>query len=88
GKLRVFKGERGVGELSPGKAYYPRMDEVTAEVDIKSGFLRDIYAILLDVSGEKASFRVYITPLVSWIWAGCWIMLIGSTFALFHRRRR
>ena len=88
GKLRVFKDEREVGELSPGKAYYPRMDEVTAEVDIKSGFLRDIYAILLDVSGEKASFRVYITPLVSWIWAGCWIMLIGSTFALFHRRRR
>jgi cytochrome c-type biogenesis protein CcmF len=88
GKLKVLKGGREIYELSPGRAYYPRMDEVTAEVDIKSGFFRDIYAILLDSSEGKASFRVYITPLVSWIWAGCWIMLIGSVFALLHRRRR
>jgi len=87
GKLKVLKEGKEVYELSPGRAFYPKMNEVTSEVDIRSGFFRDIYAILLNASERRASFRVYITPMVSWIWAGSWIMLIGSAFAFLHRRK-
>ena len=88
GKLKVFKGEKEICQLSPGKAFYAKMDEITFEVDVRSNFFRDIYAILLSISGDGASFRVYITPMVSWIWVGGWIMLMGSVFAFFHRRVR
>ncbi|MCD6506294.1 heme lyase CcmF/NrfE family subunit [Candidatus Poribacteria bacterium] len=86
GRLRVMREGKTVGRLSPANAFYPRTGEITAEVDIRSGFLSDIYAILLDASEDKASFRVYITPLVSWIWMGCWVMLAGSLFALLQGR--
>lgn len=88
GKLKVLKEGKEIYELLPGRAFYPKMDEVTSEVEIKSGFFRDIYAILLNASENEASFRVYITPMVSWIWAGCWIILAGSVFSFFHRWRR
>lgn len=86
GKLKAFKGGREAFRLSPGIACYPRTDEATAEVDVRSGFFKDVYAILLEASEGKASFKIYITPLVSWIWIGCWVMVGGAIFALLHRR--
>ena len=88
GNLRVTNGEEEVAVLSPAKAHYATEQETMKEVDIRSGFFEDVYAILLATSEETASFQVYVIPTVSWIWAGGWIMLAGSVFAFFHRWRK
>jgi len=86
--LKVFRKGREICDLAPGIAYYPRLDEITVEVDVRSGFFKDIYAVLLEASEEEASFKIRITPLMSWLWAGCWLTLGGAILNLTHRNWR
>ncbi|RKY02930.1 hypothetical protein DRP77_07165, partial [Candidatus Poribacteria bacterium] len=88
GRLKVSRKGREICDLAPGIAYYPRLDEITVEADVRSGFFKDIYAVLLEASEEGASFKIRITPLMSWLWAGCWLTLGGAILNLTHRNWR
>jgi cytochrome c-type biogenesis protein CcmF len=80
--LSVYNGERKVGEIVPEKNVYiysgNREINQETEVSIMSSFTHDLYVILSNFQDGSASFRVLINPMVSWIWAGGVVLLLGA----------
>ena len=63
-------------------------DQPTTEVYIKSYLEEDVYLILTGYSADKAghptevNFRVYINPLINWVWIGFFFLLLGTMICL------
>jgi cytochrome c-type biogenesis protein CcmF len=82
-----------VAVLSPEKRFYPVERQATSEAGIDMGWLRDLYVVLGDpVEGEAAgsahTVRIYVNPLVMWIWGGVAIMGLAGIVSLTDRRHR
>ena len=44
----------------------------------------DLYVLLIDwqpISSEGATFKIYVNPLVNWLWMGSLLFIIGITIA-------
>lgn len=78
------------GGLRPALNTYKNSREATASPGIRSGLTSDIYAVLVEAApdGSAATLRVYVNPLVTWIWAGGALLLLGAGIALLPARRR
>jgi len=82
---------RAVATLSPEKRFYPVERQPTSEAGIDTGFLRDLYVVLGDpAEGAPGahSMRIYVNPLVMWIWGGIGIMGLAGLISLTDRRHR
>jgi cytochrome c-type biogenesis protein CcmF len=91
--FEVTAAGRPVATLSPEKRFYPVERQPTSEAGIDTGWLRDLYVVLGDpVDGEGASgahtVRIYVNPLVMWIWGGVAIMGLAGLLSLSDRRHR
>ena len=88
GNLWVEKNGKRLQKLSPQKHFYERR-QPTTEVAIMSNLKEDLYTILAAFEeDQRATFKVFINPLVSWIWYGGLIMVIGSLIAVGPERKR
>ncbi|HEY8531084.1 MAG TPA: heme lyase CcmF/NrfE family subunit, partial [Limnochorda sp.] len=90
--LLVREEGRTLGLLRPEKRYFPGFADregPTSETAIYSRPGGDLYVVLSgwDDFGATAGFIAYYTPLVSWIWAGGLLLVAGTLFALWPRRR-
>jgi cytochrome c-type biogenesis protein CcmF len=77
----VFKAGRLLGHMEPAKFIYKKMPESpTTEVAILHRLGDDIYVIVGSINAETkvASFQIHTNPLVSWIWIGCVVLILGS----------
>lgn len=78
-----------VHKLHPGKAIFhasPNMP--TSEIDIRSGILEDLYVALVnyEASGERAAFKVFISPFTWWFWFGAAILIFGTFVCMWPTR--
>ncbi|HEX6349224.1 MAG TPA: cytochrome c-type biogenesis CcmF C-terminal domain-containing protein [Candidatus Dormibacteraeota bacterium] len=70
----------GMGEetLQPARAFYPGMGgQAVSRVAIRSTPLEDVYVVLNDAAADHATVTVFVNPLVTWIWAGAAILVLG-----------
>lgn len=74
--------------LHSEKRFFPVERQTTTEAGIDTNLLRDLYFVLGDRSGEGWTVRLYVNPLVFWIWGGAGIMAIGGLVSLTDRRLR
>ncbi len=76
--------------MRPALRFYQRQQEPIAEVDYWIGFQEDLYVILgsFDREGGWAVIKVLVNPMVSWIWIGGAIMVLGTLIALWPTRFR
>jgi cytochrome c-type biogenesis protein CcmF len=65
--------------LEPARATYAGLGgQSLTHVAISSSPIADVYVVLTGTGSDgSASFRVFINPLVSWIWAGGAIIILG-----------
>ena len=89
-ELALFDDEGNfLSMMMPEKRFYPAEKQVTTEAAIRSSLLGDVYAVLGDGDDDKGyTIRLYHKPLVSWIWGGAAIMVLGGAIAAFGRRRK
>jgi cytochrome c-type biogenesis protein CcmF len=69
----------GSSTLEPGRATYAGLGgQSLTHVAISTTPLADVYVVLtgIDEAGS-ASFRIFVNPLVTWIWAGGAIIILG-----------
>jgi cytochrome c-type biogenesis protein CcmF len=84
--LRVERGGR-VSVLRPENSFYRDVEQWVTEVAIGPGLDEDVYVVLLGLSeDDKASFQILINPLMSWLWIGGALMLLGTVAALWPGR--
>ena len=82
-KIEVIRNGKPAGFLIPERHFYKNSDQPTTEVALRSFWNEDLYIILAgwDEQGQ-ATFKVYVNPLVSWLWWGGFIMLFGGIIVL------
>ena len=84
----VSREEELVARMWTEKRDYPRGGMVTTEAGIRSTLFEDLY---LSFEGEfsdgRVSVRAYRNPLVSWIWTGWLVVVLGSAVSLSAPRR-
>ncbi|MEX1073046.1 MAG: heme lyase CcmF/NrfE family subunit [Chloroflexota bacterium] len=68
---------------------YPNSATAIATPSVRTGLAEDLYVTLLayDPVRETATLRVFVNPLVMWIWAGGLIVALGALFAIWPDRR-
>ena len=59
-----------ISYIDPGKNYYPVSKMITTEAGIYHAWFKDIYITLGSETNNLWFIKVYINPLVSFIWIG------------------
>ena len=86
-KVRLALYDRGepVGILVPEKRVYFRQEQPTTFPAISSSMGRDFYVILTGLEPDQsAALKVYVNPLVNWIWVGGYVFVIGNVLLLWR----
>lgn len=89
--IRIYKGDKLITTAYPEIRTYNRSyDNVFREVSYYSQFNGDLYFALYSIDHADSSMVILFLhqPFVSWIWAGCLIMVIGAFFGAFTFKKR
>jgi cytochrome c-type biogenesis protein CcmF len=82
--VAVSKDGREIGTLEPERRLYRASKQPTSEVAIRRRLNEDLYLNFAGMSDDnsKAVIQAYVFPLVTWIWIGYWVLLIGTLVCL------
>jgi cytochrome c-type biogenesis protein CcmF len=83
--FRVFNDDHDLGVLSPALKFFPTQQSPLGRAVLRMGWTDDLYVILSgfsQVQQGQATVKVMVRPLVSWIWMGGAVMIIGTLLAL------
>jgi cytochrome c-type biogenesis protein CcmF len=85
----AFKNGKPLHELTPGQRFYPNQQTPFASVDARYHWNEDLYVILsaFERNGSSATIKVLINPMISWIWIGGVVILLGVLVAVLPERR-
>jgi len=88
-QVGVYDNGTRLETLYPAKWNYvtdPRCGDpqMTTEVSIKVRVTEDVYLVLtgFDLESQQANFRVFINPLILWVWIGFLILAFGTLVCL------
>ncbi len=75
--------------LKPAQRFYQGYDSPFATVDARYGLREDLYLILAAFArdGSQATVKALVNPLISWIWLGGVVILVGALTAVWPGRR-
>ncbi len=84
-RLALYHDGEPIGILTPEKRMYFQQEQ-PATIPAVAGSLReDFYVILVGVEEDQsAALKVYINPLVNWIWIGGFVFVFGNTLLLWR----
>lgn len=79
-----------IDEVSPEVRVYNNSQQQSSIVGIRRRLNEDFYVNYSGVSQDnsKAIFQFYVFPLVSCIWLGYWVLLIGTLICLIPGKVR
>jgi cytochrome c-type biogenesis protein CcmF len=88
--VQVSKHGEELGTLMPEHRLYIASKQPTSEVAIRRRINEDLYLNFAGMSADnqRAVLQAYVFPLVSWIWTGYWVVLIGTLICLTPNRTR
>ncbi len=84
GLVTVYRDGKLVDTLRPERRFYKAREEATTEVGLRSGLKEDLYVVLAGFNSQnsKAVLHVFVFPLVSWIWIGGLVFMLGTVVCL------
>jgi cytochrome c-type biogenesis protein CcmF len=85
----VHVSRRGrITTLYPEKRLYFAQNQPTTEVALRTSPLEDLYIILAGFEPSRvATFKVFVNPLVLWMWIGGCVIVLGTVVAIWPERR-
>jgi cytochrome c-type biogenesis protein CcmF len=88
-QLGIYDNGERVGTVYPAKwDFHKSDDQATTEVAIRVRIAEDVYLILTgyDLESKQANFRVYVNPLILWVWIGFLLLALGTLVCLIPDR--
>jgi cytochrome c-type biogenesis protein CcmF len=85
----VYKNGIYLGKLAPRIDYYFDSQQNMTIPGNRSTLRDDLYVLLVDwqpVSSMGATFKIFVNPLVNWLWIGSLLFLAGIIFAAWPDR--
>jgi cytochrome c-type biogenesis protein CcmF len=88
--MEVMDGNRVIGTVEPRMNYYPTSQQPVPTPQVRSSLAGDLYLNLMAFreDGSNATVKVIWEPLVSWIWAGGFVICIGAIIGMLPTRKR
>ena len=86
-EVHVFRGDSFLGAYYPKRDFYPSFNMASTQAAIRSTPVEDLYIIpgeLLD--DGRALFRIFVNPLVMWMWVAGPLLILGVLVALWPQR--
>ncbi len=82
--IGVSAGGSSLGTLEPERRFYKSSQQGSSEVSIRRRLNEDLYLNFAGMSEDntKAVVQAYVFPLVSWIWIGFWVLVMGTLICL------
>jgi len=82
--LDVFKGSKKIAQLAPERRFYIASQTSSTMVALHSTLAQDLYVIYEGKNPDTAKpiIKVFINPLMNWIWLGVLIVVLGTFVAL------
>jgi cytochrome c-type biogenesis protein CcmF len=82
--LDVFKGGKKITQLAPERRFYQASQTSSTMVALHSTLASDLYVIYMGRNPEtdKPIIKVFLNPLMNWIWIGVLIVVGGTLLAL------
>ncbi len=87
--LSIFKDGEFVGELHPRRDYYFESQQQMTIPGVRSTLEGDLYIILaewMEISTQNATLKIYLNPLVNWLWFGGIIFILGTLVAAWPEK--
>lgn len=87
--MDLARNGRPIGQIAPKKhLYFKNQEQPMTEVGLRPGPAEDVYVVLagFEEGGATASFKVYVNPLMSWMWVGGLVIVLGVLVAAWPRR--
>jgi cytochrome c-type biogenesis protein CcmF len=89
-ELEVMRDGKVLTTLEPARWwYFQAPDQPTTEVARYMAVGEDVYVSMqsVDMESGRTHLRLFINPLVNWIWAGTVLMLLGALLCMGTRRK-
>ncbi|MDQ1692955.1 MAG: cytochrome c-type biosis protein CcmF, partial [Acidobacteriaceae bacterium] len=82
--LDVFRNGKKVTQLAPEKRFYTASQQVSTMVANHSTLAWDLYVIYAGQNPQtnRPIIKVFLNPLVAWIWIGVFVVILGTIVAL------
>ncbi len=79
-----------IRELSPRRDYFVVQEQPVSVPGVYSTPGLDFYVLLVgwDDHGTSATFKIYVNPLINWVWVGGIIMILGTIIATWNNPSR
>jgi cytochrome c-type biogenesis protein CcmF len=85
----VYQNGIYLGQLNPRIDYYAESQQNMTIPANRSTLRDDLYVLLVDwesISSGGATFKIYVNPLVNWLWIGSLVFIVGIIFAAWPDR--
>jgi cytochrome c-type biogenesis protein CcmF len=80
----VYDNGKYVGQLKPRTEFYTRTQQPMTIPSARSTITEDFYVLMVNwepATADQATFRIYLNPLINWVWAGGFIFILGTLIA-------
>jgi len=87
----VYRDGQFLRKLNPQIEFYQRSGQPMTIPSARSTITEDFYVILVNwepTTADAATFRIFLNPLINWIWAGGVIFIIGTLIAAWPEREK
>jgi cytochrome c-type biogenesis protein CcmF len=87
--VSIYKNGEYLGQLYPRIDFYPDAEQTMTIPGQRSTLVDDLYILLVDwqpVSAVGATFKIYVNPLVNWLWIGSLVFIFGILIAAWPDR--
>ena len=89
--VSLYKNGEFVRTLTPKIELYQRTGQPMTIPSARSTITEDFYVILVNwepTSADAATFRIFLNPLINWVWAGGVIFVLGTLIAAWPDREK
>ncbi|MFN8378165.1 MAG: cytochrome c-type biogenesis CcmF C-terminal domain-containing protein [Anaerolineae bacterium] len=89
-QVTVMRDGQELAHIRPRRDYYPQ-SQGTNSMTIAGSYStleNDFYVLLVNwepINANQATFKVYINPLINWIWTGGLILIVGTFLAAYPK---
>ena len=88
--VSVYKDGKFVTELHPRRDFYVDGQQPMTIPGVYSTLEGDFYVLLVDwkpIGVQGATFKVYLNPLVNWLWLGGFVFIFGTLITAWPEKR-
>lgn len=87
--MQISRDGKPLTTLYPEKRLYFAQNQPTTEVALRTSLWEDLYVILAGFEASKvATFKIFVNPLVLWLWLGGLVIILGTVIAIWPESQR